>query len=156
MVRLWWLWWPQPARPPPQRWRQAAEHRETPRGVMPPQPDTTWCGCGGCTVSGPPHLARCGGGNVWSTRVANLDKDGGYSDDGDEGVLHVVGCCSWWCGDVVVAAAFSPEKVRVHRENPPEKMEDRRKRWRSPENISGGGAGQWRLPENGEEGERVM
>ncbi|GKD34939.1 hypothetical protein Tco_1250448 [Tanacetum coccineum] len=25
MVRL---WWPQPARPPPQRWRQAAEHRE--------------------------------------------------------------------------------------------------------------------------------
>ncbi|GJV40137.1 hypothetical protein Tco_1418577 [Tanacetum coccineum] len=42
MVRLWWLWWPQPARPPPQRWRQAAEHREAPRGVTPPQPDTTW------------------------------------------------------------------------------------------------------------------
>ncbi|GJU66319.1 hypothetical protein Tco_1252578 [Tanacetum coccineum] len=39
MVRL---WWPQPARPPPQRWRQAAEHREAPRGVTPPQPDTTW------------------------------------------------------------------------------------------------------------------
>ncbi|GJS34627.1 hypothetical protein Tco_0533009 [Tanacetum coccineum] len=30
MVRLWWLWWPQPARPPPQRWRQAAEHSEAP------------------------------------------------------------------------------------------------------------------------------
>ncbi|GKG28567.1 hypothetical protein Tco_0415932, partial [Tanacetum coccineum] len=69
----------------------------------------------------------------------------------------------WWCdgvdrddGDVVVAAAFSPEKVRVHRENPPEKMEDRRKRWRSPKNFSVGGAGQWRLPENGEEGWRVF
>ncbi|GJU82112.1 hypothetical protein Tco_1284477 [Tanacetum coccineum] len=46
MVRLWWLWWPQPARPPPQRWRQAAERSEAPRGVAPPQPDTTWCGCG--------------------------------------------------------------------------------------------------------------
>ncbi|GKC27424.1 hypothetical protein Tco_1034718 [Tanacetum coccineum] len=30
MVRLWWLWWPQPARPPPQRWHQAAEHSEAP------------------------------------------------------------------------------------------------------------------------------
>ncbi|GJX89353.1 hypothetical protein Tco_0341367 [Tanacetum coccineum] len=50
MVRL---WWPQPARPPPQRWRQAAEHSEAPRGVAPPQPDTTWCGCGGCTVVRP-------------------------------------------------------------------------------------------------------
>ncbi|GJU89224.1 hypothetical protein Tco_1301647 [Tanacetum coccineum] len=27
MVRL---WWPQPARPPPQRWRQAGEHSEAP------------------------------------------------------------------------------------------------------------------------------
>ncbi|GKD70827.1 hypothetical protein Tco_1324917 [Tanacetum coccineum] len=27
MVRL---WWPQPARPPPQRWHQAAEHSEAP------------------------------------------------------------------------------------------------------------------------------
>ncbi|GKC60408.1 hypothetical protein Tco_1088006 [Tanacetum coccineum] len=52
------LWWPQPARPPPQRWRQAAEHREAPRGVTPPQPDTTWCGCGGCTVG---CIAGCGG-----------------------------------------------------------------------------------------------
>ncbi|GJV76600.1 hypothetical protein Tco_1508184 [Tanacetum coccineum] len=33
---------PRQARPPPQRWRQAAEHREAPRGVTPPQPDTTW------------------------------------------------------------------------------------------------------------------
>ncbi|GKC24545.1 hypothetical protein Tco_1026695 [Tanacetum coccineum] len=30
MVRLWWLWWPQSARPPPQRWRQATEHSEAP------------------------------------------------------------------------------------------------------------------------------
>ncbi|GJT07819.1 hypothetical protein Tco_0842281 [Tanacetum coccineum] len=47
MVRL---WWPQPARPPPQRWRQAADALEKhhPVGVAPPQPDTTWCGCGGC------------------------------------------------------------------------------------------------------------
>ncbi|GJV85798.1 hypothetical protein Tco_1525696 [Tanacetum coccineum] len=87
MVRLWWLWWPQPARPPPQRWRQAAEHRETPRGVMPPQPDTTWCGCGGCTVvrppprwwfggAGPPHIAA-----LWRRqrghKGGDLDKDGG-------------------------------------------------------------------------------
>ncbi|GJY35222.1 hypothetical protein Tco_0420600 [Tanacetum coccineum] len=61
MVRL---WWPQPARPPPQRWRQMAEHREAPRGVTPPQPDTTWWwhdsgggsvvekgkGCSGCRM----------------------------------------------------------------------------------------------------------
>ncbi|GJW93021.1 hypothetical protein Tco_0172693 [Tanacetum coccineum] len=40
MVRLWWLWWPQPARPPPQRWRQAAEHSEAPPRVAPPQPHT--------------------------------------------------------------------------------------------------------------------
>ncbi|GKE11966.1 hypothetical protein Tco_1415517 [Tanacetum coccineum] len=51
MVRL---WWPQPARSPPQWWRQAAKHSEAPRGVAPPQPDTTWCGCGGCTVVRPP------------------------------------------------------------------------------------------------------
>ncbi|GJZ49168.1 hypothetical protein Tco_0603358 [Tanacetum coccineum] len=65
MVRL---WWPQPARPPPQRWRQAAEHREAPRGVTPPQPDTTWCGCGGCTVVQPPPRwwwwRDSGGGSV--------------------------------------------------------------------------------------------
>ncbi|GKC19227.1 hypothetical protein Tco_1021377 [Tanacetum coccineum] len=42
MARLWWLWWPQPARPPPQRWRHAGEHSEAPPRVAPPQPDTTW------------------------------------------------------------------------------------------------------------------
>ncbi|GJT23286.1 hypothetical protein Tco_0893223 [Tanacetum coccineum] len=75
MVRLWWLWWPQPAWPPPQRWHQAAEHSEAPwrrpsrlstakhpRGVTPPQPDTTWCGCGGCTVVRPPPQWWFGGG----------------------------------------------------------------------------------------------
>nr|GEW38459.1 hypothetical protein [Tanacetum cinerariifolium] len=45
MVQLWWLLWLQPARSPPQRWRQMAEHSEAPLGVAPPQPDTTWCGC---------------------------------------------------------------------------------------------------------------
>nr|GEZ32699.1 hypothetical protein [Tanacetum cinerariifolium] len=59
MVRL---WWPQPARPPPQRWRQAAEHNDEPLGVAPPQPDTTWCGCGGCTIVRPPPGWWFGGG----------------------------------------------------------------------------------------------
>nr|GEU37688.1 hypothetical protein [Tanacetum cinerariifolium] len=54
MVRLWWLLGPQPARSPTQRWRQTVEHSEAPLGVTPPQPDTTWCGCGGCTVVRPP------------------------------------------------------------------------------------------------------
>ncbi|GJZ57494.1 hypothetical protein Tco_0612988 [Tanacetum coccineum] len=36
------LWWPQPARPPPQRWRHAGKHSEAPPRVAPPQPDTTW------------------------------------------------------------------------------------------------------------------
>ncbi|GJV71131.1 hypothetical protein Tco_1491126, partial [Tanacetum coccineum] len=40
MVRL---WWPQPARPPPQRWRQAAEHSEAPPEVQPPQPNDHKC-----------------------------------------------------------------------------------------------------------------
>ncbi|GJV60767.1 hypothetical protein Tco_1466867 [Tanacetum coccineum] len=44
MVRLWWLWWPQPARPPPQRWHQAAEHSEAP-----PR---------GCAATAPHHMAR--------------------------------------------------------------------------------------------------
>nr|GEZ26509.1 hypothetical protein [Tanacetum cinerariifolium] len=54
MVRLWWLLWPQPARSPPQRWRQTAEHREALLGVASPKPITTWCGCGGCTIVQPP------------------------------------------------------------------------------------------------------
>nr|GEZ17068.1 hypothetical protein [Tanacetum cinerariifolium] len=64
MVRLWWLLWPQPARSPPQRWRQMAEHSEAPLGVAPPQPDTTWCGCGGCTIRLLPWwcMATVGGG----------------------------------------------------------------------------------------------
>ncbi|GKA24864.1 hypothetical protein Tco_0710897 [Tanacetum coccineum] len=89
-------------------------------------------------AAGPPHIAA-----LWRRqrghKGGDLDKDGGIvmmamKVDRDD-------------GDVVVAAAFSPEKVRVHRENPPEKMEDRRKRWRSPENISGGGRRQWLLSE---------
>nr|GFA10890.1 hypothetical protein [Tanacetum cinerariifolium] len=62
MVRLWWLLWPQPARSPPQRWRQTAEHSEAPLGVGPPQADTTWCGCGGCTIIRPPTRWWFGGG----------------------------------------------------------------------------------------------
>ncbi|GJQ95766.1 hypothetical protein Tco_0006905 [Tanacetum coccineum] len=58
MVRL---WWPQPARPPPQRWRQAAEHREAPRGVTPPQPDTNTHGGFSGAV---PWWRDSGGGSV--------------------------------------------------------------------------------------------
>ncbi|GJY91986.1 hypothetical protein Tco_0507768 [Tanacetum coccineum] len=61
MVRL---WWPQPARPPPQRWRQAAERSEAPRGVAPPQPDTT---CGLAVVK-----RRDGGGGEGGRSVVDL------------------------------------------------------------------------------------
>nr|GFA69429.1 hypothetical protein [Tanacetum cinerariifolium] len=72
MVRLWWLLWPQPARSPPQRWRQTAENSEASLGVAPPQPDTTWCGCGACTVVRPPplgefHKLHRGGGGQTAT-----------------------------------------------------------------------------------------
>ncbi|GKD40942.1 hypothetical protein Tco_1261149 [Tanacetum coccineum] len=45
--------------------------------------------------------------------------------------------------EVAAIAWISPEKMEVRRKNPPEK-------------FSGGGGGQWRLPEIGEEGEREL
>ncbi|GKA70149.1 hypothetical protein Tco_0776213 [Tanacetum coccineum] len=129
MVRLWWLWWPQPARPPPQRWRQAAEHREAPRGVTPPQPDTTWQDPE--VLRGFRGVSPAVGGSV------------------------MVGVVEWWwicCGDeergIEGDEGGGRSAARIRRKNPPEKMEARRK------SFSGGGAGQWWLPEIGEEGER--
>nr|GFA95115.1 hypothetical protein [Tanacetum cinerariifolium] len=68
MVRLCWLLWPQPATSPPQRWRQTAELSEAPLGVAPPQHDTTWCGCGGCTTRNREfHKLHRGGGGQSTT-----------------------------------------------------------------------------------------
>nr|GEV64384.1 hypothetical protein [Tanacetum cinerariifolium] len=71
------LWWPQPARPPPQQWRQAAKHSEAPLGVAPPQPDTTWqdpevsrcfMGCYAIIVADPPPTAHHGDGSGGKSR----------------------------------------------------------------------------------------
>ncbi|GKC84339.1 hypothetical protein Tco_1140056 [Tanacetum coccineum] len=166
MVRL---WWPQPARPPPQRWRQAVERSEAPRGVAPPQPDTTWCGCGGCTVVRPPPRWWFGGGQRRSggdsgvvAAAAAVDGGGGHDDgggverlpaaveDGSEGggVMKV---------DVLAekgrrknsrnrhgGAGYFGEREKGDNGGLVVKIlagEDRG----SPEKISGGGAGQWRL-----------
>ncbi|GJX82318.1 hypothetical protein Tco_0331799 [Tanacetum coccineum] len=81
MVRL---WWPQQARPPPQRWRQAAEHRETPRGVTPPQPDTTWgvsLESTAAAANPPPPTAHHSGGNGWKWwRRGGMHGDGGVGE----------------------------------------------------------------------------
>ncbi|GJW54083.1 hypothetical protein Tco_0098168 [Tanacetum coccineum] len=96
-------------------------------------------------AAGPPHIAA-----LWRRqrghKGGDLANDWWYSVDGDEGVLHVVGCCSWWCGgarwcvgvmgwigkmeNVVVSGdrvrGFLAGKGEGSRENPSEKMEDRR------------------------------
>nr|GEU59016.1 retrotransposon protein, putative, unclassified [Tanacetum cinerariifolium] len=113
MVWLWWLLWPQLARSPPQRWHQTAEHSEAPLGVAPPQPDTTWCGCGGCTVvrppprwwqeigiflsptamvvASPPPTAHHGGGSGWKSHRCCCGL-GGVGDGLVTGRL-----LPWWC-----------------------------------------------------------
>ncbi|GJX64700.1 hypothetical protein Tco_0299043 [Tanacetum coccineum] len=70
MVRL---WWPQPARPPPQRWRQAAEHSEAPpRGCAATarhhMPSTTVAAAGkaAAVVVVPAVVRRRGGGEGWN------------------------------------------------------------------------------------------
>ncbi|GJX48116.1 hypothetical protein Tco_0273306 [Tanacetum coccineum] len=80
MVRLWWLWWPQPARPPPQRWRQAAEHREAPRGGC-------IAGCGGRSATHGRATAAAAAGKVAAVVVvpAVVRRRGG-----GEGVVRVV------------------------------------------------------------------
>ncbi|GJR63156.1 hypothetical protein Tco_1505318 [Tanacetum coccineum] len=98
MVRLWWLWWPQPARPPPQRWRQAAEHRETSRGVMPPQPDTTW-GVSPAVAADAPPIAT-------PRRRLRGHERGGLDDDG--GVVTMA-CKAGDDGGSVVIVRDSPE-----------------------------------------------
>nr|GEY63908.1 hypothetical protein [Tanacetum cinerariifolium] len=98
MVRLWWLLWPHPARSPPQRWRQTAELSEAPIGVAPPQPDTTWCGCGGCTI---PTTAAAAAGKaaavaVVVVSVVSWTKGGGR--------VRLCWCCRWWWQRGEVAA----------------------------------------------------
>ncbi|GJV16965.1 hypothetical protein Tco_1362288 [Tanacetum coccineum] len=121
MVRL---WWPQPARPPPQRWRQAAEHREAPRGVTPPQPDTTWCGCGGCTVAGDGN-GRRGEGDGYGMGCAwqHGDRSRGGSG-GDGGCIEVNESKRWrgnrWESHVRFIAEINDGKV-----------------FRSPEHMAG-------------------
>ncbi|GJY52509.1 hypothetical protein Tco_0443356 [Tanacetum coccineum] len=73
MVRLWWLWWPQPARPPPQRWRQAAEHSEAPpRGCAAtarhhmPATAAAAAGKAAAVVVVPAVVRRRGGGEGWN------------------------------------------------------------------------------------------
>ncbi|GKF37849.1 hypothetical protein Tco_0114607 [Tanacetum coccineum] len=125
MVRLWWLWWPQPARPPPQRWHQAAVSiARHPQGLRRHSPTPL-----GAAVVAVPSSDR-------------------HHDGGVGGVMGWIGMMetSWW------QRRSRRKKVGVRRKNPPEKMEARRRN--PPENFSGGGAGQWRLPEMGEEGER--
>ncbi|GJW35902.1 hypothetical protein Tco_0058822 [Tanacetum coccineum] len=66
---------------------------------------------------------------AWCSGLAEVKRRDGWQ----ERVAGRVRRC-WWCdgvdrddGDVVVAAAFSREKVGVRQKNPPEKMESRRK-----------------------------
>nr|GEW11134.1 hypothetical protein [Tanacetum cinerariifolium] len=73
MVRLWWLLWLQPARSPPQRWRQTTEHNEAPLGVASPQPETTWCGCGAVLSSDCHH----DGGLARDRNFSKLHRGGG-------------------------------------------------------------------------------
>ncbi|GKD16316.1 hypothetical protein Tco_1205474 [Tanacetum coccineum] len=71
MVRLWWLWWPQPARPPPQWWRQAAEHSEAPpRGcTATARHHMVWLWwLYRLALADPPPTARHGGGSGWKSR----------------------------------------------------------------------------------------
>nr|GFC79891.1 hypothetical protein [Tanacetum cinerariifolium] len=81
MVRLWWLLWPQPVRSPPQRWRQMAEHSEAPLGVAPPQPDTTWCGCGGCTIGLRHHSPTPQGAAAVAVPSPDRHHNGGLAAD---------------------------------------------------------------------------
>ncbi|GJX34152.1 hypothetical protein Tco_0245709 [Tanacetum coccineum] len=81
MARLWWLWWLQPARPPPQRWRHAGEHGEAPPRVAPPQPNTT---CRSATHGRATAAAAAGKAAavvvvpaVVTQMVARSDEDGG-------------------------------------------------------------------------------
>ncbi|GJW08391.1 hypothetical protein Tco_1570814 [Tanacetum coccineum] len=74
MVRL---WWPQSARPPPQRWHQAAEHSEAPSR--------------GCAATARHHMVRlC----VVQEVRGGLDDDGGVvtmaCKAGDDGGSVVV------------------------------------------------------------------
>ncbi|GKC15980.1 hypothetical protein Tco_1012762 [Tanacetum coccineum] len=94
MARLWWLWWPQPARPPPQRWRHAGEHSEAPPRVAPPQPDTTWwwrdSGGKGEGSRGCRRLCDGGGGMVrmvmlMSAVMLHVGVEGGRWPENDAG-----------------------------------------------------------------------
>nr|GEY83881.1 hypothetical protein [Tanacetum cinerariifolium] len=64
MVRL---WWPQPARPPPQQWRQAAEHSEAPlRPIRHPQPTTAAAAAGKAVAAAVVAAVAWEDGGTWS------------------------------------------------------------------------------------------
>ncbi|GJZ74028.1 hypothetical protein Tco_0638174 [Tanacetum coccineum] len=100
MVRLWWLWWPQPARPPPQRWHQAAEHKVN-RGCGQP-----------AATHGPPQrqqqLEKVA--SWWHGDVCDEGVGGGfevtvvvwgeYGSGGDRGVKMVTGLMCGGCDEV--------------------------------------------------------
>ncbi|GJU58858.1 putative ribonuclease H-like domain-containing protein [Tanacetum coccineum] len=89
MVRLWWLWWPQQARPPPQRWRQAAEHPEglrrhspTPHGAaVVAAPSGVSLESTAAAANPPPPTAHHSGGNGWKWwRRGGMHGDGGVGE----------------------------------------------------------------------------
>ncbi|GKA74909.1 hypothetical protein Tco_0781287 [Tanacetum coccineum] len=105
MARLWWLWWLQPARPPPQRWRHAGEHGEAPPRVAPPQPNTTWCGL--LAVPVPVRHPRPARQRKRLVKAAAFVVVPWWSDGNvqvrvlvyGDGVLALVwGARRWWCG----------------------------------------------------------
>nr|GEU57663.1 hypothetical protein [Tanacetum cinerariifolium] len=126
MVRLWWLLWPKPTRLPPQRWHQTAELSEAPIGVAPPQPDTTWCGCGGCTIVRPPprwwrEIRRFIGSTV--AVVAIMPSTARH--DGGSGRKSRCYCCCGGCGGVSGGGVVS--QLRVEEDHHEEKLNEKRK-----------------------------
>ncbi|GJX43251.1 hypothetical protein Tco_0259927 [Tanacetum coccineum] len=116
MVRLWWLWWPQLARPPPHGGVKRLSTARHPRGVAPPQPDTTWCGCSGCTnVRPPPRWWFSGGQPLFDiNHDQEVHRGCDDVDVGDKVDLWWLLVTGWWHEEGVDGCAV--EEVVVHEE----------------------------------------